>query len=102
MYLGDGWVGPSKRPNRLCFTLDKLYPEILRETIAATQTAAPNAQVTTRNHLTDSGIVVNCYASHWARRFLSTDPAASIRGRSCSPTGSARSSTRIRSSSSAA
>jgi hypothetical protein len=74
MYLGDGWVGPSKRPNRLCFTLDKLYPEILRETIAATQTAAPNAQVTTRNHLTDSGIVVNCYASHWGEAFPQYEP----------------------------
>lgn len=40
MYLGDGWVGPPARPNRLCFTLDSAYPDIIEDTVVATQLAA--------------------------------------------------------------
>src|ERR671914_673989 len=78
--LSRRWVGPPTRPNRLCFTLDRLYPEILHETIAATQIAAPSARVTTRNHLTDSGVVVNCYAGHWGEAFPQYGPGGKHNG----------------------
>jgi hypothetical protein len=69
MYLGDGWVGPARRPNRLCFTLHTAYPEIIEETIAATQLAAPHDRVTMRRRRTDDGVVVNCYTDHWDQAF---------------------------------
>jgi hypothetical protein len=69
LYLGDGWVGPPTRPNRLCFTLDRAYPEIIDETIAATQLAALFHRVTTRLHRRDRGLVINCYAPHWGEAF---------------------------------
>jgi len=31
MHLGDGWVGPASRPNRLSFTLDTSYPGIIEQ-----------------------------------------------------------------------
>jgi len=74
MYLGDGWVGPASRPHRLCFTLDTAYPEIIDATIVATQVAAPGARVTTRLPRNDAGLVVNCYASHWAEAFPQYGP----------------------------
>jgi hypothetical protein len=69
MYLGDGWVGPPRQPNRLCFTLDSAYPEIIDETVAATHMAALRSPVTTRSHRADGGVVVNCYAKHWGDAF---------------------------------
>jgi hypothetical protein len=69
MYLGDGWVGPPSRPNRLCFTLDSMYPSIIEDTVAATQLAAFFHPVTTRLLRRDRGIVVNCYAPHWGDAF---------------------------------
>jgi hypothetical protein len=74
MYLGDGWVGPARRPNRLCFTLDAAYPEILEELLAATRIAARCDRVTIRRHRNDAGIVVNSYAPHWSAAFPEQGP----------------------------
>jgi len=74
MYLGDGWVGPPSRPNRLCFTLDEAYPEIISETIVAIQLAAFFNPVTTRHHRNDAGIVVTCCANHWGDAFPQYGP----------------------------
>jgi hypothetical protein len=74
MYLGDGWVGPPSRPNRLCFTLDTAYPEIVEETVTATRLAAYFNPVTRWPNAHDGGIVVNCYANHWGDAFPQYGP----------------------------
>ena len=67
MYLGDGCISECRRCYKLRITLDKKYPGIIEETVAAIQSMVPKNKVA----IFDRGtwVEVYSYSKHWVDAF---------------------------------
>jgi hypothetical protein len=64
LWLGDGWVGASGRP-QLIITLDERYPAILEEAVWAVRRVAGDRTVGLRRHRDHACRIIYSYGRHW-------------------------------------
>lgn len=67
MYLGDGCISECRRCYKLRITLDKKYPGIIAETVAAIQSMVPNNKVGIVDR--ETWVEVYSYSKHWLDAF---------------------------------
>jgi hypothetical protein len=65
MYLGDGWVGPTKCNAQLVIRLDLGYPCIIDECVAAARSAIPDVRVAVHPVRGQRCVGVTSYDPRW-------------------------------------